>query len=183
MKNLLRLTLTAGLSIVIAWGLSLLPDIKQRAAGTEAEVTVFQEVKPIALSTANLVDWVLGVPMRLELKKVDWNDSILAMDFQVHEDTQFPDDIYLQMMDTVRHGLVETRNVQRVRIRVYEEEPAGGVRRLLTALDAERSKLNEADLVDWRDHESKADRWLVERFQLMHTKRFYERHERINPTR
>lgn len=177
MKNLMRFAATAGLSIVIAWGLSLLPDLRHKAIGTEAEVTVFHDIRPIALTAANLVDWVLSEPLRLELKKVDWNERILAMDFLVSEDVQFPNDIYFQMVDTVRHGLAETLNVQRVQIRVYEHEPDIGARRLLAALDAERTQLKDEDAEHWREYERAAGRWLEQRFQLTRTKRFYERME------
>lgn len=176
MKLFARLLVVMTLSVAIASGLSKLPDIQQGTPGASGELTVFRVMNPISLTDDNLVDWMMEMPTKLEMTRVDWSHRMLALDFRVDDKMSEPRYVYSQLLDSVRYGLVGTRNVERVQIRVFDPAAQGdGVRRLLVALDAQRNQYNEDDYLKWRKSNESAESWLAERFQLTRTTLWKER--------
>lgn len=168
-----RIAVVLMLSLAIAWGLSYLPDIQQRSLGTSSELSVFHEFKPVRLTEENVVDWVVGIPKRLVLSKVELRNHIVAMDFKLKQPSGKPSEIYAQMVDVTQQGFAGTTNVDRVQIRVYLPSTVeDSKQQLLIALDAERAQYREQDYELWRGNKLSAEQWLTERFHLTRTPRF-----------
>ncbi len=168
MKLWIHLFVVALLSICIAWMLSFLPELKPHLPNGQRELQVFNNDKPITLTDNNLVDWVVSVPMQLELIRVDWSDRILSVDFEVGKPMESSDIVYNQLLEFVYYGLGGTTNVNRVWVRLVQssEEEDRHSKRLLLALDAHRSQISESDYNSWRNGQITAE-WLIDRrFQL-----------------
>jgi hypothetical protein len=175
MRLISRLLVVAVISVSLAWGLSYLPEMQSRMMGAGSEIAVFQDLKPIVLSNDNLVDWLSEIPMRLTLKQVEWSYRILAMDYEIPPDTDVPDDVYVQLVDAIRHGLAGTTNVQRVQVRVFEQAASSSKqRKLLVAVDAKRGQFVDREYEVQRILEGNAEEWLIQRFQYTKTKRWQE---------
>lgn len=174
MKLLWRMAAVTALSLGIAGALSFLPEADSVLKRRGGEMTVFGSARPVELGADNLVDWIVGVPVRLELAKADWQHRILALDY-VLPDSAAPEDAYAQLRDAVVMGLAGTTNVERVMIRVYDIRTKDrSKQRLLLALDAERKEMNDEIADPAKNRKQSAERWLEERFELRKSARWKE---------
>lgn len=168
MKLWIRFFVVAILSVSIAWSLSFLPELKSHIPSDQTELQVFNNDHPITLTENNLVDWVVTVPLHLELIRVDWSDRILSVDFEVGTPMESSDVIFNQLLEFVYYGLGGTTNVNRVWARLVQS-PEGDEqqsKRLLLALDAHRSQISERDYEIWKNGQISVEQLIERRFQL-----------------
>lgn len=168
MKLWARFFVVAAFSICIAWLLSLLPELNSHLPSDLNELQVFKNDNPVTLTEDNIVDWIVTVPLRLEMRRVDWSDRILSVDFEVGTPIEPSEVIFNQLLDFVYYGLGGTTNVDRVWVRVVQT-PIGESqqpRRLLLALDANREQVSEEDYELWKSEQISVEQLIEKRFQL-----------------
>lgn len=168
MKLLARFFVVAALSVCIAWLLSFLPELKSHLPNDQNELQVFKNDNPVTLTEKNIVDWIVTVPLQLELKRVDWSDRILSVDFEVGTSIQSSKIIFNQLLDFVYFGLGGTTNVERVWVRLVQTPVGEGKqpRRLLLAIDANRTQIFEQDYELWKSEQISVEDLIKRRFQL-----------------
>jgi hypothetical protein len=171
MKLLGRFIAVAAVSVCIAWLLSFLPEVNSRPSVDRKELQVFNDDKPITLSNENIVDWIETLPLRLELKRVDWSDRILSVDFQAGAPIESSEVIFAQMLDFIYYGLAGTTNVNRVWVRLVLQPEGEGKqpKRLLLALDAHREQISREEYDLWKLKKISAEQLIARRFQLTAT--------------
>ncbi|MEX2416198.1 MAG: hypothetical protein WD424_08635 [Paenibacillaceae bacterium] len=163
-----RFIVVAVLSVCIAWLLSFLPELKSHLPIDLNELQVFQNDNPVTLTEENIVDWIITVPLQLELRRVDWSDRILSVDFEVGTPMEPSKVIMNQLLDFVYYGLGATTNVDRVWARIVQTPVGEGQqpRRLLLALDAHRAQIFEEDYELWKSEQISVEDLIERRFQL-----------------
>lgn len=168
MKIAVRLFAVSIISIGIALVLSLLPDWQQRLQDGQGDVYVFGELNRTAVGEQNMVDWMLAAPLQLQIKRVEWDERILLVEFDAGAPLQPAELIYEQLVDFVYYSLAGTTNIDRVWVRVVQPGAAGdgGRYQLLAALDARRNELGGEHIHDWRQRGKEAAAWLNEHFTL-----------------
>ena len=167
MKIAIRLFAVCVISIGIALALSLLPEWQQRLQEQQGEVYVFNQLNRTAVDERNMVDWMLEAPLQLAIKRVEWDERILLVEFDAGAPLLPADLIYEQLVDFVYYSLAGTTNIERVWVRVVQPEAGGAGRyQLLAALDARKDELGAAYANDWRQRGKEAAAWLNEHFSL-----------------
>jgi hypothetical protein len=173
-----RFFVVAVLSVCIAWLLSFLPELKSHQSNELNELQVFTNDNPFTLTEENIVDWIVTVPLHLELKRVDWSDRILSVDFEVGTSIESSKVIFNQLLDFVYYGLGGTTNVDRVWVRLVQTPVGEGQqpRRLLLALDAHRAQISEEDYNLWKSQQISVEDLIERRFQLTVTPQWTRLH-------
>src|SRR5690554_4081515 len=82
MKLWARFFVVAIMSVGLAWLLTYLPDLQSNLPNKNNDLQVFKNDRAVTLTDDNIVDWIVTVPIQLELKRVDWSDRILSVDFE-----------------------------------------------------------------------------------------------------
>ncbi|MEB3103829.1 hypothetical protein [Ferviditalea candida] len=139
MKWLVRLILTSIVSIGIAMFLSFLPQLEIDSSKVAEEV--FRLSGQYSLSDGNIVDFMQRLPLRLTIRKVDLSHSILSVDLSVSGEAGHAD-VYHDLYVLAGSGLLETRNVEQVMVRVLDTNAQGsGSGQLLIAMDARKESM------------------------------------------
>ncbi len=168
MQLWIRFLIVGILSLCMAWLLSYLPELETHFIGEQNELQVFNNDNPFTLTEKNIVDWVVTVPLHLDLIRVDWSDRILSVDFEAGTPMETTEVIYNQLLEFVYYGLGGTTNVNRVWVRLVQT-PEGAEpqpKRLLLALDAHRSQISESDYQSWKNGQINVEQFIESRFQL-----------------
>ncbi|WJH34204.1 hypothetical protein N6H14_30560 [Paenibacillus sp. CC-CFT747] len=151
MRSSIRIILTFALTGSVAAAMAWLPQLDK--GRTRGELAVFRTNQLPALNEQNLVDQLGGLPLRLDIGHVQWSHSVLQVDLLSYG-TPRESDIYRDLYELTRFGLLRTSNVSQVTVRVLDQT-GGGSRNgpLLMAMDARRE-----DTGDGRAAELKPDR-------------------------
>lgn len=169
---MIRLLVTALLSIGIAMGLSWIPKLAPGAA----DLPAFGAGQPRQLSDGNVVDLLSELMLSSQIRNVDWSQSILSVDLKLRPG-ETASGIYRDMYQIAHTALAGTTNVRQVLIRVLDEGAAGGsaAPQLVIALSADRSGLPRGEkLKDTPDASGEYGSYLSEHFRLTYTVRWKE---------
>ncbi|MEX1030567.1 MAG: hypothetical protein WDZ91_11080 [Paenibacillaceae bacterium] len=171
MKLWARFFVVAVLSVCLAWLLSYLPELQSNLPNAQNELQVFKNDHAVTLTEDNIVDWIVTIPLHLELKRVDWSDRILSVDFEAGTPLESSKVIFNQLLDFVYYGLGGTTNVDRVWVRLVQNSvgETQQPKRLLLALDANRAQISEEDYERWKSDLMSAEDLINSRFQLTMT--------------
>lgn len=137
MKWWTRFAAVTVLSIAIAGGLSLMPRLEQ--GNVPEDKTVQGRAAEHLLSSDNLVDRLTELDLYLDIRHVDWNSPVLAIDFASPAAVDIAA-VYQDLYKLSRYSLADTRNVEEFQARVYAGRVAGSAAKspLLLSLDARR---------------------------------------------
>jgi hypothetical protein len=166
-KWIVRLTLMAVISIGVAFVLSVFPHLENRQAGgpwtAQPERTV--------LANDNLVDQIIRLPLRLDIKRVDWDNGILALDLALAAKNVAPSVVYHDLVTISYFGFAQTVNVNHILVRVLGFE-SGHAPHLLLALRADRTHWAKDDFRLLTENRITSEQFLRENFQLIATPRW-----------
>lgn len=132
-----------GLAAVILLG--QVPSMDQGMQQRRQEVAVFEPVRVDALSDDNLVDALIGLPLRERLRRVSWDHSILTIDLKESDSSE----VWEDTRGLIMFSFDEMDNVRQLLIRVFsvnEGDPA-----LLMAAETKTSDWTRKDLSRLRD--------------------------------
>ncbi|WP_052476369.1 hypothetical protein [Cohnella kolymensis] len=102
-----------GLAAIILLG--QVPFIDQGIKHKRQETAVFDPVRVEALSDDNLVDALIGLPLRERLRRVSWDHSILTIDLKETDSSQ----VWTDTRDLILFSFHETDNVRQLLLRVF----------------------------------------------------------------
>lgn len=106
------------LSIIIAFMISLIPSsnyFKYRY-----ELPAFEEQRLIYLEDENLVDFVASFSTEMDIRKVNWKQSSLAIDFSIEANKQIDTDtIYEDLYNVIKKSFIKSNNINEVLLRVF----------------------------------------------------------------
>lgn len=166
-RRFLSAMLPLAAAVAIAWMLGLVPALGDRGAGPRDNLSVFLAAGPIRLAEANLADWLAELPRTMELKHAEWDGDTLMLDFRADVDELGEAGVYGALADMTVVGLAGTDNVERLRIRVFDpyDRPGNG-RKLLLALEADRTTFSTSALAVWQAGGMPPESWLSGHFRL-----------------
>ncbi|MFE5317169.1 hypothetical protein ACFQ88_00540 [Paenibacillus sp. NPDC056579] len=169
MKWISRLLLTVVLSIALAAGLSLLPQLENMA--------VFRSAKAQPVSESNIVDVLSKTQLHLRIRKVELNHAIVSIDLFASPSSdkkQIVEDLYelpLYMFRT-------STNINQILIRVLDGSKDGGKSTsLLLAADARREKWLPSDTFARTESVEEMEQYLQSHFQMTYTQKWRDRFE------
>lgn len=171
MKWVTRIIIITFASIGIAISLYLLPQLDTNSTMNQQDMTVFHSSKLRQISSDNLVDYLLEIPLRSQLSRVDWSHSILTIDLKIAEGNNSPNEIFEDLYRLTYFGFVGTTNVKQVLVRVLaENEPSNKNGELLLTMDARRENMSLEGLEKLKHNETNLEQFLNANFKLTYMK-------------
>ena len=167
MKWIVRLALMAAISISVAFVLAVIPHLESRKAG---EPWTAQPERTV-LANDNLVDQIIRLPLRLDIKKVDWDNGILALDLALAAKNVAPSVVYQDLVTISYFGFAQTVNVNHILVRVLGYD-SGQAPNLLLALKADRKQWEKDDFRSLAENRISSEQFLRKNFQLIATPRW-----------
>lgn len=143
MKWGLRIAATAAVSAGLALMLSTLPEWER-----PAEHVHLSSDRTIEFSDTNLVDTLADLPLRTELRRVDWRSPILMVDLKLPGGVSEAD-LFADLYEICRFAFADTSNIGEVMIRVkaaVSSDSRSDARKeaLLLSLEADRMSWDAA---------------------------------------
>jgi hypothetical protein len=118
MKLAKGLFLAVFTSTILALMLSFLPTVEMK--NIPQGVSVFKNSdQPIILNTHTVPDLLLTRSFHQAVKRIQWQPSILTVDFSMDSERTRTSEVYKDLFQVVRLGFAETSNVKEVLARVY----------------------------------------------------------------
>lgn len=176
-KALAAAACCAGLAAVL-----LVMIAPETAPGGGRHLAVFRQEPAVRLDSGNLVDLLAGADFGQKIRRVRWSGSVLSVDFRAASGGGSADAVSSDLKELIALAFGHTSNVQRLLVRIGEDDPQSGKERLLLAADVRRSDpwiagpwsdLVEADPV--------RDRIWRERLRIVTTRLWEERFGRTAP--
>lgn len=145
MKLTKSLFLAVFVSSMLALMLSFIPTVEMKQLNWDRGVTVFGgENRPSSIMNGQTVpDLLLTQSYHQTIHRIEWQPSILTVDFLVNEERNRTDDVYSDLYQVVEAGLFQTSNVNEVLVRVYMGTQ-NDVPELALALIAKRENMGTA---------------------------------------
>jgi protein-arginine kinase activator protein McsA len=139
-------------STILALMLSFLPTVELRNVNLNQGISVFKtEDRTITLNQHTVPELMFKQPFHQVLKRIEWQQSILTVDFIMDAERVRTSEVYKDLLQVVRLGLKETSNVKEVLARVYIRS-SNDQMNLAIAMIAKREKLQ--DNMDWNEEKS-----------------------------
>lgn len=150
-RSVARFALVFIVSVAIVLAVAALPRLESRLAYGRQNVPVFTNMPETHLDQNNLVDTMTQLPLTLPISKVEWDDSILAVDLKYASAGVNPDVIYENMAEMIRFSFTQTSNVKQLLLRFVITDERTKAKRLLLAVDARRSEI-DSDVLEALRH-------------------------------
>lgn len=165
MKGLTRTAAVVLVSVTIAWGMSLLPDV----GGGNAS-PVFQADGMERLTESNMVDALIGLPLELRIAKADLKQNVLSVDLFLPKGVTGEGFVYHDLFELTRFAWSKTSNVDRVLIRILlqQGEDRSG-RELLVAMEAKRTQAAPGEKGPASGTASELRKFLESRYHFTYT--------------
>ena len=139
MKWVVRIAATAAVSAGLALALSSLPE-----GDRQAEHALLSSDGTIVFSDANLVDAIADLPLKTNIRRVDWRSPILMVDLKLPGGVT-ETDLYADLYTICRFAFDSTSNIGEVMIRVKAAASSGSRKEtLLVSLEADRTSWDAA---------------------------------------
>ncbi|OEF97292.1 hypothetical protein BHF71_03930 [Vulcanibacillus modesticaldus] len=124
------------LSIVIAYVVSLIPNIK--FIKLNQDYPVFRYQKQIVLTDYNLVNFISSLQIDLPIKKVTWSHNVLSIDFMINRNNYLDTDvIYRDLYTVIKKSFVDNENVDEVFLRVFLDD----MNKIFVAVSAQKEDI------------------------------------------
>ncbi|MFC5699884.1 hypothetical protein ACFPVX_01210 [Cohnella faecalis] len=138
--------LATGFAVVLLLG--RLPAIERSPPSHRQSLEVFTPVQVKTLTGENLVDAMIGLPLRERLSRVGWDHSILTVDLSVEQPLAAPRDVWRDTARLIRFSFFDVQGVRQLLVRVYSVD--GGQRTLLFSAETRPGDWTEERLASLR---------------------------------
>lgn len=166
------------ISVGLAWMLSFMPSLELAQSAKNNVLSVFHTHRPVQLEEDNLVDYISGISLNLDITKVDWDHATLYIDLKLDPSSAVKHPLVLEdLAEIAKFGLFETLNVNQVMIRVIDPVDSERKGELLLAMDARREELTEGDLVLLKATKGNIEESIRNKFHLTFTKLWFSKLE------
>jgi hypothetical protein len=172
-----RLAITGLISVAIAFGLALIPQMQFGKNGLRDSPSVLTWAAGRQLTEQNVVDFLVQMPLQLRIRKVELTHSILSIDLNLPRSAD--EDIVIRDLYTVTEKVIRgTTNINQVLVRVMDysssSRSSGGL--LLLALDANRNNGKDMEPVSGHENTAVLENFLRQHFQITYTDKWKERY-------
>ncbi|UJF36191.1 hypothetical protein [Paenibacillus hexagrammi] len=170
-----RIVITAFVSAAVAGGLSLLPKLDQYAGAPSSQA--WSTGRSAQLTSDNLVDLLVQVPLQLRIRKVELSDSILFIDLSLPKNADAAT-VYRDLYTIAQTMNAKTKNVNQVMVRVmdYAGSADSSSAQLVLAMVADREHGKDLKEKASELTQVQLERQLIDRFRLTYTTRWQQRY-------
>ncbi|WP_040951193.1 hypothetical protein [Gorillibacterium massiliense] len=131
-----RFAVATLLSVAIAASLSILPTAEERGGSIEAAGYGLKE----KLTDSNLVDLLVDLPKKMEIRRASWNSPVLAVDY-IMQPGQDEKDVLQDLSKLAQFSVEGTTNIDEIQARVYGADSwEQGSEQLLVSLNTRRGE-------------------------------------------
>jgi hypothetical protein len=175
MKWSIRIIITAGLSIAVAVGLSILPKLDQ-TAGLSA-LDTWSGKRAAQLTDRNLVDLLVQVPLQLRIRKVELTNNRLSLDLSLPKNAESAA-VYRDLYTIAQTMTSKTKNVNQVWVRVmdYSGVKDQSSAQLVLAMVADREHGKDMETSANGLSLIQLEQQLQNRFRITYTSRWQQRY-------
>lgn len=140
MSSYKRIILMIVGSVSISFLLMWLVHTEQAAKAID--LGVFANPNEKQLSEQNLVDFMIKLPLKLQIVKVNWQHAILSIDLLSVPGNTIDTMVYHDLYELSQFGLYRVSNVNQVLIRIIEhKETESNRNELLLAMDSRKENI------------------------------------------
>ncbi|MBP1994718.1 hypothetical protein [Paenibacillus eucommiae] len=175
MKWRTRIFITAGLSALLALGMSVLPGLDTSSRSGVLENG--QSNHAAQLTDKNLVDLLVQIPLQLRIRKVELNHSILSLDLNLPKNVQ-EEAVYRDLYTIAQTTIQKTANVNQVLVRIMDYAGAanGASAQLVLAMEADREHARNLNANVQEVSSILLEQQVKAHFHLTYTSRWQERY-------
>lgn len=140
MSSYKRIILMIVGSVSISFLLMWLVHTEQAAKAIDLDV--FANPNEKQLSEQNLVDFMIKLPLKLQIVKVNWQHAILSIDLLSVPGNTIDTMVYHDLYELSQFGLYRVSNVNQVLVRIIEhKETESNRNELLLAMDSRKENI------------------------------------------
>ncbi|GAA4843902.1 hypothetical protein GCM10023310_22310 [Paenibacillus vulneris] len=170
MKWFTRLLITIVLSMGLAAGLSVLPQLESKWS-----LPMFHTVKAQPVSESNVVDVLSKAQLHLRIRKVEMTHAIISIDLFASPATD-KKEIVQDLYELPRHLFRSSTNLNQVLIRVLDGSAEGKQSTsLLIAEEARREKWLPSELPISTQSTEEMEQYLQSHFRVTYTAKWQDR--------
>ncbi|WP_168119162.1 hypothetical protein [Paenibacillus sp. HB172176] len=148
-------------TLIITLGAAWIPYMIREKDNAAHPLAVFKQAPLRHMTNGNIVDILIGVPLREKISHAEWNRSVLAIELSVPADSGRPEAWFEDVRKLIQVSFQQLDNVNRLLIQIVEW--SSGNKKLLTAMDIRGSdewlsvSLSQLDYADpfhdelWRE--------------------------------
>ncbi|GGF88725.1 hypothetical protein [Paenibacillus abyssi] len=176
-KQLMTASIVA---VTVTLILSAVPRLEANMLNHRNEVAVFRPEPLSRIENGNLVDVLIGVPLKQPIKKVVWNHAVLSIDLAVGAEDSSAH-ITSDLLQMLQLAFIQTENVSRLLIRFLEYDSprtiatTGSSGKLLLAADVRKSDRNLEGYLPFMNPKDMMEKEWRERLRLTYTEAWIER--------
>jgi hypothetical protein len=137
MKWFLRFFITSCISISLAVGLSFLPELNSDSMLGDRAMPVQGNLQ---ISNQNLVDYMVQLPIHLDLYKVSWEHHTLSLDLVLEDTLYSKKAIQQDLFEICYFGLTQVNNIQDIRVRIMLKGSGDQSSQLVMAMEMKPTK-------------------------------------------
>jgi hypothetical protein len=152
MKKLSRVAATLVLSCLLAFLLSLGPQIEARLTakglGGQGDFSVFSHTREVELSASNIVDFLTRIRLKLPIARVDVSQTMLSVDLRLTQPALEQAVVFGDLYELASSVFTQTDNIDRLFVRVMQRQDdrtRGAQQYLLVAVEADRGDLRAGE--------------------------------------
>ncbi len=162
---------------IVAVGISLLlsivGEIDQNVLNTKGEpLRVFQSTETRMMTEATIVNDLIQLQLFSSIHRVSVNSTILEIDLEVHPQRIKKEEIYHDLGELAKLVWVQSGNIQRVFIRVFEYDRAVIQQQkttMLIALTGRRDDYTHDELLLLKDEQLSPASWIQQNMEMTYT--------------
>jgi len=127
------------------------------------------------LSEQNLVDFMVKIPLKLQMVKVNWQHNILAVDLLSVPGNTIDTMVYHDLYELSQFGLYRVANVNQVLVRIIEhKETETNRNELLLAMDSRKENISASENSKKELAELNKEKYLQSHYRLTYTQKWKE---------
>jgi hypothetical protein len=139
------------------------------------DLDVFANPNGSQLSEQNLVDFMVKLPLELQVAKVSWQHAILSIDLLSVPGNTIDTMVYHDLFELSQFGLYRVSNVNQVLVRVIEhKKPESNQNELLLAMDSRKENVQPQKTNMKELNALNRQKYLQSHYRLTYTQKWIE---------
>jgi hypothetical protein len=168
-RTLLTIVGSVCISFLLMWL------VQSEKAYHENDLDVFANPNGSQLSELNIVDFMVKLPLELQIAKVSWQHAILSVDLLSVPGNTIDTMVYHDLFELSQFGLNRVSNVNQVLVRIIEhKETEINRNELLLAMDSRKENIQNQKANKKELNELNKQKYLQSHFRLTYTQKWKE---------
>ncbi|MEX2460826.1 MAG: hypothetical protein WD469_05925 [Paenibacillaceae bacterium] len=168
-RILMMIVGSVGISFLLMWL------VHSEQTGKDNDLDVFANPNGSQLSDQNIVDYMVQLPLELQVAKVSWQQTILSVDLLSVPGNTIDTMVYHDLFVLAQFGLYRVSNVNQVLVRIIEhKETEHNRNELLLAMDSRKENV-QTQKTNMKEFSAlNREKYLQSHYHLTYTKKWKE---------